>query len=328
VPLVETVNGPVETGTLGTTLMHEHVFMVTPEIEHEYPEWSWDGRKEDRQADAVRKLQALRATGVTTIVDLTVLGLGRSVQDLVPVAQRTDVNIIVATGMYTYDHLPAFITRRPPVDPHSSDGDILVDFFVKDITVGIGDTGVKAAVLKCCTEVKGVTPNIDRVLRAVARAHRLTGVPISTHSNVWHKTGRDQQRVFAEEGVDLSRVVIGHSGDTADTQYLKELMDQGSTIGMDRFGLYNPPHLSFDERVQVVATLCAEGYADRMVLSHDTTCVMDDFPGFFEANPSWVYTHVPEQVLPALKERGVSDHQIELMLIGNPQRIFARQGAY
>jgi phosphotriesterase-related protein len=91
---------------------------------------------------------------------------------------------------------------------------------------------------------------------------------------------------------------------------------------------YRRAHLSFDERVQVVATLCADGYADRMVLSHDTTCVMDDFPGFFEANPSWVYTHVPEQVLPALKERGVSDHQIELMLIGNPQRIFARQGAY
>jgi phosphotriesterase-related protein len=327
-PFVETVKGPMDTAQLGSTLMHEHVFVVTPEIEHEYPEWSWDGSKQDRQTEAIGKLQALKAAGISTIVDLTVLGLGRSVEDLVPVARETDVNIIVATGMYTFDHLPAFISRRPAVRPHSSDGDVLVDFFVKDITVGIGDTGVKAAVLKCCTEVKGVTPNIHRVLRAVARAHRLTGVPISTHSNVWHQTGRHQQRVFAEEGVDLSRVVIGHSGDTTDTDYLKELMDRGSSIGMDRFGLYNHPHLSFDERVQVVATLCAEGYADRMVLSHDTMCVMDDFPGFFEANPSWAYTHVSDQVLPALRERGVSDAQIDQMLVGNPQRIFAQHGGY
>jgi phosphotriesterase-related protein len=328
VTIVETARGGLNTDELGATLMHEHVFVTSPEIVHEYPEWSWDGKKQDRQAEAIEKLKLLKSQGISTIVDLTVLGLGRSIEDIVPVAKECDVNIIVATGMYTYNHLPAFIDNRKPGGYDSPHGDLLIDFFVRDITVGIGDTNVKAAILKCCTEAKGVTPNVDRVLRAVARTHRLTGAPISTHSNAWHKTGLDQQRVFAEEGVDLSRVVIGHCGDTKDLEYLRQLMDAGSVIGMDRFGLYNPPHLSFEERVGVVADLCELGFADRMVLSHDAMCVLDDLPGFFEANPRWNYTHISEDVLPALRERGVSEGQITQMFVENPRRIFETQGGY
>ncbi len=325
---IQTVRGEIDTSELGATLMHEHVFVVTPEIEHEYPEWSWDGSKADRQAEALAKMEDLKARGISTIVDLTVLGLGRAVEHIVPVAEQTELNIIVATGMYTYDYLPKFISRRKPATFPATHGDLLVDFFVKDITEGIGDTGVRAQILKCCTESPGVTPHIDRVLRSVARAHRLTGVPISTHTNAWEQTGRDQQRVFAEEGVDLSRVVIGHCGDTSDLDYLRELMDRGSTIGMDRFGLYNPPHMSFDERVDVVVQLCAQGYAGQMVLSHDAMCVLDDFPGFFEANPRWGYNHVSDEVIPALLERGVTQAQVDQMLRDNPRAIFERQGGY
>ena len=143
----------------------------------------------------------------------------------------------------------------------------MTDMFVRDITEGIADTGIKAAILKCATDEPGVTPGVERVLRAVAQAHRQTGVPISTHTHAATRRGLEQQRIFAEEGVDLSRVVIGHSGDTTDLDYLEELIANGSYIGMDRFGL--DTFLTTEERVDTVATMCERGHADKMVLSHD-----------------------------------------------------------
>ena len=326
---VETVRGPVEVAALGSTLMHEHVFVLTPEITANWPERSWSGARQDRIKEAVVKLQELKDRGIATIVDLTVLGLGRSVPDVAEVNAGVDLNIVVATGLYTFDELPTFfLSRRPKAQQAGSGRDVMVDMFVTDIETGIGDTGVKAGILKCCTEAQGVTPNVDRVLRAVARAHRWTGVPISTHSNVWSRTGVDQQRVFAEEGVDLSRVVIGHSGDSTDLDYLKELMDAGSMIGMDRFGIRMGAMPGFDERVDTVAQLCELGYADRMVLSHDTNCHMDTHRSLHDRFPEWIFTHISDAVLPALRQRGVTEAQIDQMLVANPRRVFERQGGY
>lgn len=328
-PVVETVRGPIPAADLGTTLMHEHVLLVTPEVAQNHPERSWDGSKADRLAEAVDKLRALRDRGVDTIVDLTVIGLGRSVPDVQTINAEVDLNIIAATGLYTFDELPPFFaSRRPRPDATGATVDVMVDMFVEDIVDGIADTGVKAAVLKCCTEAQGVTPNIDRVLRAVARAHRLTGVPISTHTNAWHHTGRDQQQVFAEEGVDLSRVVIGHCGDSTDLDYLRELMDAGSVIGMDRFGIQLRGMPSFDERVDTVVALCDQGYSDRMVLSHDTCCHMDTHAGLQARFPDWNYNHIPDAVLPALADRGVSADQIDQMMVRTPRRVFEHQGGY
>jgi phosphotriesterase-related protein len=327
---VETVRGPVETSRLGATLMHEHVFILDSEVNNNYPERSWEGSRQARIDDAAETLHGIVARGIDTIVDLTVLGLGRSIPNLQTVNAEVDINIVVATGVYTFRLLPDYIHNRRP--SRGSDAaelqDVMVDMFVDDITHGIADTGVKAGILKCCTDRPGVTSGIDRVLRAVAWAHRHTGVPISTHTDAGQQTGRDQQRVFAEEGVDLSRVVIGHSGDSTDLDYLSELMDRGSTIGMDRFGLYGNGFPTFDERVDTVARLCELGYVDRMVLSHDTMCHSDRYGSVQEQFPNWVFTHLTDDVLPALRERGVEDAQIERMLVANPRRLFEQQGAY
>ena len=196
------------------------------------------------------------------------------------------------------------------------------------IVEGIADTGVKAGIIKCATDAKGLTPGVERVLRACARAHRETGVPITTHTDAGTFRGRDQQQVFLDEGVDLSRVVIGHCGDSTDVDYLRELMDQGSTIGMDRFGL--DLLLPFEDRVDTVARLCEQGYGDRMVLAHDAACYMDWFDMDLQPvmAPNWHYNHISDDVLPALRERGVGDDQIQLMLVENPRRILAGGPAY
>jgi phosphotriesterase-related protein len=319
VPHVETALGPVAVEALGQTLMHEHVFVLDGEIERNYPgRWNEQVRVED----AVAKLNEVATRGVRTVVDLTVLGLGRYVPRVRQIAERVDVNIVVATGLYTYDDVPMFFRFRGP--GKLIDGpDLLEQFFVRDLTQGIADTGVKAGILKCATDQSGLTPGVERVLRAVAFAHRETGAPISTHTHALTERGLEQQEVFRQEGVDLGRVVIGHSGDTTDLDYLKRLMDAGSYIGMDRFGL--DLMLPFEDRVSTVAALCRQGYAERMVLSHDASCFTHNFDVEAKAEllPNWRFTHLHDEVLPALRERGVSDQDLEQMLVANPARILA-----
>jgi phosphotriesterase-related protein len=178
----------------------------------------------------------------------------------------------------------------------------------------------------------GLNEQNEKCLRAGARAHRATGVPITTHTGP-PNVGLEQQRVLREEGVDLNRVIIGHIGDTTDTDLHKKLMDEGSTIGMDRFGIYSEGlTITFEQRVDAVAKLCKEGYADRMILSHDHMCWIDwdlknIMPGWPDRNRN-LYTHISDDVLPALRERGVSEAQINQMMVKNPQRIFEVQGTY
>ncbi len=322
---VNTAGGSIDTADLGVTLMHEHVFVLTTEIAVNYPERWGDGAR--READAVARLDELKSRGVDTIVDLTVIGLGRDLPRIVRIAEQTDLNIVVATGLYTYNDVPFCFSLQGPGT--ELDGpETMTDMFVRDIEHGIADTGVKAAVLKCATDKPGVTAGADRVLRAVAQAHRRTGVPISTHTHAASRRGLDQQRVFAEEGVDLSRVVIGHCGDTTDIGYLEQLIANGSYIGMDRFGV--DTFLSFEDRVNTVAKMCELGYADRMVLSHDAHCYFDWLPEQLVAAglPNWHYLHIHDDVIPALKQRGVTDEQLTTMLVDNPRRIFETQGGY
>ena len=305
--------------------MHEHVFILSPEITDNYPEVWGDEAK--READAIARLNELKSRGVDSIVDLTVIGLGRYIPRIARIAAATDINIVVATGVYTYNDVPMYFHFTGPGGA-LGDGEPMVDMFVRDIAHGIADTGVKAAILKCATDEPGVTPGVERVLRAVAQAHRRTGVPISTHTHAGTRRGLEQQRIFAEEGVDLSRVVIGHSGDTTDLDYLQELIGNGSYIGMDRFGA--DVFLPFEDRVNTVATMCERGHADKMVLSHDASCFIDWLPEEVVpvALPNWHYLHIHNDVIPALKERGVTDEQLTTMLVDNPRRIFEHQGAY
>jgi phosphotriesterase-related protein len=315
---VQTMRGPVDVNRLGRVLMHEHVFILSTEIQQNYPE-DW-GDETQRQDDAVNRLNELKRAGIDTILDPTALGLGRYIPRIKQVADRIDLNIIVATGLYTFDVLPHYFGMR--------EEDVMTGMFVRDIVDGIADTGVRAGVIKCATDEPGVTPAVEQVLRCCARAHRQTGVPITTHTHAATRRGLEQQRIFKEEGVDLSRVVIGHCGDTEDIGYLEELIANGSYIGMDRFGI--DMLLSTEARVNTVAELCKRGYADRMVLSHDAACYLDWIPG--ELPPPtmrhWNYLHISKDVLPMLLEKGVTEAQIETMLVDNPRRYFEQQGAY
>ena len=324
-PQINTVRGPIDTASLGVTLMHEHVFVLSTEIMQNYPE-GW-GDEEKRVSDAIARLNELKARGVDSIVDLTVIGLGRYIPRIERIARETDLQIIVATGVYTYNDVPMYFHFQGP-GTELGGPEFMSDMFVRDITEGIAGTSVKAAILKCATDQQGVTPGVERVLRAVAHAHRHTGVPISTHTHAHTERGLEQQHIFEEEGVDLSRVVIGHSGDTTDIDYLEKLLARGSYIGMDRFGI--DVLLPFEDRVNTVARMCERGHAGKMVLSQDAACFNDWLPeaALPVVLPNWHYLHIHNDVIPALKARGVTDEQLHTMLVENPRKIFERQGAY
>jgi phosphotriesterase-related protein len=312
---VETIRGPVDADALGATLMHEHIFVKNPELEENYPNPEWS--EEGAQQKARDGMKLLLEKGIETVVDLTVMGLGRSIPRIQRLAEAVDVNIIVATGYYTAKDLPAYFQTHGPgrrVDvPEPLDA-----MFLTDIQKGIADTGVKAAIIKVVTDEFGITPDVERVLRSAAHAQLETGVPISTHTNAAMQTGRLQQEFFRKQSVDLERVIIGHSGDTTDLDYLKELMDNGSTLGMDRFGIDSL--LSEQDRIATVVALCEQGYAEKITLSHDA--------GFFSINtepshrpPEWTHFTVSDRILPALRERGVSDDTIEQIMVRNPARL-------
>lgn len=322
-PTVETARGPIDTAALGQTLMHEHVFLIDPEIQQNHPE-EW-GSEDARVADAVRKLNEVAALGVRTVVDPTVIGLGRYVPRIERIASQVDLNIVVATGLYTYDAVPLHFRYRGPALNAMLGTEVpdpMVDMFVRDIRDGIAGTSVKAAFLKCAIDAEGLTPGVERVMRAVAKAQLETGVPVTVHTHPGTRQGLVVKRVLCdEEGVDPRRVVLGHSGDTTDADHLSELADAGFVLGMDRFGINL--ETTFEARADVVVELCRRGYAESMVLSQDASCYFDWIQqDLLTLMPQWRYTHIHEEVLPYLLENGVTQAQVDTMLVENPRRYF------
>jgi phosphotriesterase-related protein len=310
---IQAATGPLDTEQMGFTLTHEHVLVAAAYMRMQYPE------RFDRPAnlaEAVTDLKAAHDAGVRTIVDLTPINLGRDAALIREASELSGVQIIVATGVYW---IPDLYFMGQSVDA-------MAELFTRDIEEGIGTTGVRAGVIKCATQ-----PSVDRynerVLRASAQAHRRTGVPIGTHTFPENRTGLDQIRVFREEGVDLGRVIIGHSDDSADIDYLDQVIQSGANCGMDRIGI--PWPRTSEQRADMVAALVERGYADRITLSHDSG-VIDGMPREMrrDRSPDWHYSFIPTTFLGMLRERGVSDEAIAQMTVGTPRRIFEQTSAY
>lgn len=318
--MIPTLAGPVDPQRLGRTLMHEHVVVGDHELARTFPHAYALDREAVVAAAAVR-LDSLVDDGIDTIVDMTVLGLGRDIGLMAEVASRTRMQIVAATGAYVLRDLPVALQLRGPGRTAFGGPEPLVELFLHDLRHGIEGTEIRPGVLKCATDRFGMTKDCERVVRAVAAAHLETGVLISTHSNASHRSGLEQQRVLAEEGVPLERVLIGHCGDTDDLDYLRQLLDAGSAIGLDRFGLdYYLPH---ERRLDVLVTLVRDGYCDRLVLSHDSSCHHVGYSAeeMAAVAPRHDLSLISRQVVPALLERGVDEKAVQTMLVDNPRRL-------
>jgi phosphotriesterase-related protein len=316
---VETVRGAVPVGSLGRTLTHEHVFVLDPEALQNYnlaygPAY-WD--EEARVADAIAKLRALRAAGIETLVDPTVVGLGRCIPRIQRINAEVDLNIVVATGLYAFLELPQFYRYRSP--------DQLAELFVRDLSEGIEDTGVRAAFLKFAVEEYGLIADVPTIVAAIAKASLETGAPIMVHTNAVARSGLLALEALTREGVDPATVIVAHAGDSNDLDYLRAIAAQGALLGCDRFGIehFNP----LADRIGTLVALLGEGYADRIVIGHDAACFFDFMTGdekFASERPD--YLLFSRDVVPALLEAGIAQEQIDTMLIDAPVRFFGGTG--
>jgi phosphotriesterase-related protein len=308
---VQSVLGPVDAQALGVTLMHEHVALRTPGFAENYP---FTYPRDSVIEQAAAELSQLRAKGVRTIVDLTTVDLGRDAGLLAEVSRRSGMNIIAATG--AYHHVPTYFKPRT--------AERISQLFIGDLEREIAETGVRAGVIKCAIDEPGMTDDIRKLTEAAALAHLATGALISTHTSPASRTGLAQATVLAGMGVDLSRVVIGHCGDTTDDGYLRELLGMGANLGLDRFGLTD--YLDSEKRCEIVAALCAGGFDDRLVLSHDASCFSDAVSRRFRDQhlPDWRMDHLVDDVLPRLRQLGVTESAIMNMTVANPARLLPR----
>jgi phosphotriesterase-related protein len=316
VATVETVNGPVDIDELGLTLIHEHFRTTDEALRFQFPHMYDEAAEWER---AMASANGVVSYGVKTVVEPSAMFLHRDAEFSKRVADESGLTVILATGVYTYDHLPQPLMNR--------DEDQVAEIFVHDIEHGIQGTDIKAAFIKCAADEPGVTPNIEKMHRAAARASLQTGRPIMAHSRPASGTGPEQMRIFTEEGVDPAKVQIAHTGDTDDLDYIERLLDTGCWIGMDRYGL--DIFLPTEQRQKTVLALLEKGHADRMFLSQDYCSTIDWFPPEVEEQlaatmvPNWSMTFLFEQVIPELKERGMTDEQLDQMMVENPRRWLA-----
>jgi phosphotriesterase-related protein len=312
---VQTVQGAVDADELGLTLVHEHVRFRDEAVAEEWP------NRYDEQLEfdaAMVAVKAAKSAGVRTIVDPTAMFGGRDVRFMKRVADEAGVQIVACTGIYTYDYLPHYFENR--------DIDVIADHFVEDIEIGVQRTDIRAAFLKCAADAAGVTENVEKVHRAIARASIQSGAPIMAHSMPAVGTGPRQVEIFEEEGVDLAKVQIAHCGDTDDVDYIQGLIDKGVYVGLDRYGL--EMYLPIDKRNATTAELLRRGHADQLMISQDFCATIDWFPAeaadVFESQGAirnWSMTLVFDEVVPTLRELGAMDDQsFHTIFIENPRR--------
>jgi phosphotriesterase-related protein len=322
---VQTVTGPIDADQLGTTLIHEHLIFRDEAVIAEWPhvktvkevEPPVEVDDEGAYQAAVEAARAAVERGVKTIGEPTAMFGGRDVRFSRRVAEETGLQVVPCTGIYTYDYLPPYFMFRGE--------DAMADLFVHDIEEGIQGTDIKAAFLKCAADEPGVTPNVEKVHRAIARASVRTDTPIMAHSRPASETGPRQVEIFLEEGVPPERIQIAHTGDTDDLDYIEGLLEKGVYIGMDRYGL--ELFLPMEQRNATVTALLERGYAERMFLSQDFCATIDWYPPevgkqLLESGAAkdWSMTLVHDQVIPTLKESGMTDEQLQTMLVENPKR--------
>lgn len=312
---VQAVQGPIEADELGLTLIHEHFFSGDEAIAAQWPHV----RDRDQEYGlALEAAAAVQGHGVKTVVEPTAMLLGRDVATLARLAEETGLQIVTCTGIYSYDHLPQYLVNRSE--------DAMAELFVHDIEQGIQGTEIKAAFVKCAADEPGVTENVEKIHRAAARASLKTGAPIMAHSRPASNTGPRQVEILLEEGVSPEKIQIAHTGDTDDLGYIQGLLETGVWIGMDRYGL--DIFLPTDRRNDTVTALLERGYAERMFLSQDfdipIATGLDWFPPEMieQLEPlakDWSMTFLFDSVIPALKEAGMSDEQLQTMLVENPK---------
>ena len=316
---IQTTTGTATPDQLGRTLIHEHVLVG-------FPGWELDAlapkfKRAEGMARGVDQMHELQSHGVGTFVDPCPMDLGRDVEFLAELSQKSGMRIICTTGAYFEAEGNTYTFRNLPVEQ-------ITEIYIKEIEDGIGDTGIKAGAIKIATGAHQVSDYERKLVTAGARAAKATGVPVISHTQE-ATCGHDQIDLVTGEGVPAGQLVVGHTDGTSDYDYQESLAARGAFVGFDRFGisLFQPDEV----RVANIVKLVAAGHLQRILMSHDSImCWLgrpvpyaNTFEAMQEMLPNWRSNHIFKEILPKLRAAGLSAEQIETILVDNPRRLFA-----
>ena len=311
-PRVMTVSGPIPPEKLGFTLPHEHAGIYLWHIQNRWDYWELTP-DEDLLTEELRDF---RRRGGTSLVELTLDGVGRDPQRLRRLASATGLNIVMGCGWYREAYYPAeLLVDRRTVDD-------LTDQIVREWTDGVGDTGIRPGIIgEIGTDKPWVSAREERVHRAAARASLRTGMAITTHG-VQSAVGLAQLAIFTQEGVDPGRVVIGHADSYLDLDFYLAVLDAGANLQFDFIGHPFGIEEALEPRlVETIVELLERGYAPQLMLSQDV-CHNRQLKAYGGAG--YVYLH--QHFLPTLRTAAVGEGEIKQMTIDNPARILAVEG--
>ncbi|HKR90409.1 MAG TPA: hypothetical protein VJS38_19750 [Phenylobacterium sp.] len=332
--MIPTARGDaVPASELGFTHSAELIIQQTGELVGNWPNETWESRPEEEQiARVVDILNAAYEGGVNTIVERTIVGIGRNVERMQKVAKQTKMNILICSGFYTLHSLPYFFRYRKDKPEDFVGRMLLEDYIVQDVLVGINRTNVRAAAIKVMSDKYGLeeTPDLRSLFKSCSIAHRRSGAPLTTHG-LGAPDGLKHQRIFAEEGVDLTRVALCHMDRSPANTSLDEfqrILDKGSFISFDGWfpseetNVLASDSSTPEQNFERIVDLVGKGYGEQILLAGGWPIAYHDcFPDSFGIDDDIApYMRVKQQVIPELKSRGLSDEQIHLMTNTNPQR--------
>lgn len=350
---IMTVLGPIEPEQLGTTLMHEHIlvdlscnFLIPEEASlrgylHQPVTMPMLGLLRRRPFSAcldnvilsdeelaIRELEHYARAGGRSLVDCTTMGIGRDPLAVQRISRATGLNVVLGTGVYVEPAHPDWVA--------DSSQDQLTDLFIREVAVGIGDTGVRAGIIgeigtsgvaksqKDYRRVGDVTAEEEKVLRAAGRASVATGAAVTVHLDIRGHGAYTVIDILESEGVAPNRMVMDHLDPVGDYDYCKAIAERGVFLEFDCFGRdYYSEELKLPwgndtQRVSLLTRLLGDGYEDQMVISQDICLKMD-----LRAYGGQGYDHLLMWGLPMFRRAGITEAQVHKLFVENPRRALA-----
>ena len=306
-PYIQTVLSRVSPDSIGLTLPHEHTYC---ELWHVWDRHDFAHQFPDEDT-LVEELSAFKKCGGSCVVDVTVRGIARNPLGERKLSERTGLSIIMGTGWYREPwYPPEDLIDRKSVDE-------LSEVMIREFQEGVGETGIKPGIIgEIGSHKSWVTGQEERVFRAAARAAKVTGLTVTTHST-FSEVGLWHLKILEEEGADPGRVIIGHVHGYPFLDYCLKLIERGACIQFDTFGRTSPVVVHREAKiVKLILELLDRGHVDRILISHDI--YLAENLKTFGGNG---YDYIPTTLLPLLKEKGVSEDDIQAITVLNPRRL-------
>ncbi len=312
--MIQTVNGMISETQIRQTLAHEHFVFGLPgfagDTENCY-------QRETALMNGLERLAMTAKWDVNFIIDLTTAEWGRDPLLLKKLSEASGCHIVCSTGLFKDEGNVLSLLKSASYTDNPED--ILEKFFIREIKVGIGQTGIRAGTVKVASSLDKIQPLERTIFMAAIRAHKNTGVPIFTHCDRG-TMGSAQADIFLEQGVCPQKVVIGHMTSNRDLSEIMRLMDAGFRVGFDQFGILSIPGIPSDEeKIENLLKLLKHGYEDSIVLSHD--CIFDRM-GYVSSSKPRFPDMIFKQVLPALRNKGISDKILAKLTRDNLLKVF------